>query len=385
MTPEEIVAKFAYSLDQFEPISGQPSDSDLTIIWEVVAPLLLQIPYDETGAVHNLIGLIRTEAAYIVRYGTAFPEPVRVRAYDPSIEYDAMAVVSAHIEAAHKAKRTDRATYKTERQETEQFILAVVSDIWVQELRDTNKLYNEVAPKDLLSHLQGGCTGRHSLDLLALHNKIQRYHHEVEVIPKYINMLKDAQKQAGRAGQAISNETLLLFATTAMLTTKKFLRTNNDWEDRAESDKTWENWKGAYNKAHAKARIKAQANEGTVKFGAANSAAQLQTTQILKKTKASTTGGLRPWKDTLNLAVTAVNKKLVLEKLVDNNTKLADTNKNLVAMVKTLNDNISDLEQETSCLKKGGQSKQDPTLCHHLKKEGYHAPESCYELVKNKG
>ena len=69
MTPEEIVAKLSHSLEQFDQISGKPSDYDLTRIREVVAPLLLQITYDKTGAVHNLIGLIRPEAAYITRYG----------------------------------------------------------------------------------------------------------------------------------------------------------------------------------------------------------------------------------------------------------------------------------------------------------------------------
>ena len=59
MTPEEIVAKFAHALDNFEPINGQPSNTDLTRLREDVLPLLLQILYDETGAVHNLIGLIR--------------------------------------------------------------------------------------------------------------------------------------------------------------------------------------------------------------------------------------------------------------------------------------------------------------------------------------
>ena len=63
MTPEEIVAKFAHSLGQFEPIAGQPYDSDLTRIREVVTPLFLHIPYDKTGAVHNLIGLIWPEDA----------------------------------------------------------------------------------------------------------------------------------------------------------------------------------------------------------------------------------------------------------------------------------------------------------------------------------
>ena len=58
---------------------------------------------------------------------------------------------------------------------------------------------------------------------------MQRYHLEVQVIPEYINMLKDAQRQAGRAGQIISDETLLLFASTEMLTSERFPRTKDDW------------------------------------------------------------------------------------------------------------------------------------------------------------
>ena len=84
-----------------------------------------------------------------------------------------MDVVRVHIEATHKAKRTDGATYKTARQETAQLIIAVVADTWVREIRDTETLYIEVAPKDLLYCLQVGCTGRHDLDLLDLHNEMQ--------------------------------------------------------------------------------------------------------------------------------------------------------------------------------------------------------------------
>ena len=59
MSPEETVEKFATALDNFEPITEQPSDTDLTRLLEAVAPLLLQTPYDKTGGKHNLIGLIR--------------------------------------------------------------------------------------------------------------------------------------------------------------------------------------------------------------------------------------------------------------------------------------------------------------------------------------
>ena len=73
---------------------------------------------------------------------------------------------------------------------------------------------------------------------MALHNKMQRYHLKVEGIPEYINMLEDAQRQAGRAGRTIADETFLLFASTAMLTSERFPRANYDWEERAERDKT---------------------------------------------------------------------------------------------------------------------------------------------------
>ena len=95
MTPEEIVAKFYQPLDQFEPIVRQPSDSDFTWIREVIVTLLIRKLYDETGVVHNLIGLIRLEAAYIIRYGVELPEPAMVGAYDPFIDNNATAVIRA--------------------------------------------------------------------------------------------------------------------------------------------------------------------------------------------------------------------------------------------------------------------------------------------------
>ena len=85
---------------------------------------------------------------------------------------------------------------------------------------------------------------------------MQRYHIKVEGIPEYVNMLEDAQKQAERAGRPIANETILLFASTAMLTTERYPQANNDWEDRSEAYKARANCKTAYQGAHTKARVK---------------------------------------------------------------------------------------------------------------------------------
>ena len=82
---------------------------------EVVAPLLLQIPYNKTGGAHNLVGLIRLVAAYTTSYGAEFVEPTRVGTYDATNDDDAMAVVRACTEAAHKAKPANRGIYETAR------------------------------------------------------------------------------------------------------------------------------------------------------------------------------------------------------------------------------------------------------------------------------
>ena len=63
-----------------------------------------------------------------------------------------------------------------------------------------------------------------------------------------------------------------------------------------------------------------------------------------------------------------VNEKPVLEQLVENNTKIAANNKNLVAVVKKLTNDIKYIKRETSRLKKGGQGKRDPTSFPHCKK-----------------
>ena len=151
MMPKEIVMKLANVLEQFEPIYGQPSDTDLTRIREVVALLLLQILYDKTGGTHNLICLIWLVAAYTTCYGAEFAEPTRIGAYNATIDDDTMSVVHARTEEAGKDKRTDCGTYEAERQETVQFIITVIKDTWVRELRDTETFYTNVTPKALIS------------------------------------------------------------------------------------------------------------------------------------------------------------------------------------------------------------------------------------------
>ena len=123
-----------------------------------------------------------------------------------------------------------------------------------------------------------------------------------------------------------------------------------------------------------------------MKLGEENSAAHQETTQNAENKQGVDDGGMKSLEGYFdNLAAAAVNEKLVLEQLVANNTKLSSNNSRLVAMVKKLTGDIKNVERDNSRLKKSGQSSRVPTACYRCKKDGYHAPNACCELAKNKG
>lgn len=99
---------------------------------------------------------------------------------------------------------------------------------WICELKDTDTFYMEVNAQELLTHLQSICGGLHALDILALQNKILRYHLDAEGIPEYINALEDAQKWALRTKNLIMDVTLVIIVTNAMLSMVQFPWANNE-------------------------------------------------------------------------------------------------------------------------------------------------------------
>jgi hypothetical protein len=59
MKPEDAPLLFAEMASTYEPILGQPSESDIVKITEVLSEALYQIPFDDEKGVHNLVGIIQ--------------------------------------------------------------------------------------------------------------------------------------------------------------------------------------------------------------------------------------------------------------------------------------------------------------------------------------
>ena len=144
-------------------------DPDLSYLQETLTALFLPITHDIEKGIYNLAGLIMDEDAYRARHGANFLTPSRPYIYDVDIPINVSNAVRVRREAAHTAKKNYGLFPATER-ESRKFILTVVEDMWVRELRDPDLFYTAFKPKDLLEHLQAMCVGLHATDVLNLQN-----------------------------------------------------------------------------------------------------------------------------------------------------------------------------------------------------------------------
>ena len=228
MTPEEIVAKAAHSLNNFKLIVGQPSESDLTRLREAFAPLLLQIPYDETGAVHNLIGLIRPEDAYVARYGEAFPEPTRVWEYEKKLTTTLWPSSARALN--RRTKRSARTARHTRQRDGRRHISSFPSSLIPgSENFETPKPFTPRLPRRTSYHTskQGALASTPSTSWRCI-MKCSAITSRSRESPSILIFSRTPRGKPAEQGEKIADETLLLFATTVMLKTERFTRANGD-------------------------------------------------------------------------------------------------------------------------------------------------------------
>ena len=126
MKAEVIQALFLDAQAVFEPLSGQPSDTDLTRLRDAITSILYPISYDEELGVLNLVGVILTTAGYKSKYGVIFLTPKRPSIYDATITKNTVPFERTKKEITWKVKRADYDVYETAIRCTRNFIIAMV-------------------------------------------------------------------------------------------------------------------------------------------------------------------------------------------------------------------------------------------------------------------
>jgi hypothetical protein len=192
MKPDEIVIQFAEVTFSFHNIIGQPTDSGIVRLFEAMAHILLTIPYDEAHGKHSLIGLIYSKAEYMAEFTTEFIHPTKPGIYDTTIPDNATYGLRATKEAVHKAVRSDYGLFEAAERGFRQFILDVVEETYIRDLKHSRFFYTRVSPIEFLNHLQSTCGGLHTINLLTLQSTMQTAHKECDGIPEYIHTLEDS-------------------------------------------------------------------------------------------------------------------------------------------------------------------------------------------------
>ena len=110
--------------------------------------------------------------------------------------------------------------------------------MWIRDLRNPKTFYSNVTALALLNHLRAHSGGLHAVDMVTLTLQMSRYYKGTPDVPEYIQMLQDDQRKAAQMGMPVTNQTLLVLASTALLAADNFPRTTFNWESYNPVDKT---------------------------------------------------------------------------------------------------------------------------------------------------
>ncbi len=268
MTLKAITSALAAAQALFLPINGQPSNNYLVHLSNAILPILLKATYNRVNGIHNLWGLVARADRYLHYSGAPFVRPaIRSACYDPAINAEASCVDRVCAKTAWAALIQDYKAYKAAEHGVKVFIKAVVNDTWICNLHDLKTFYSYVTALAIFNHLHKHSGSLDTLDMVLHTIQMSQYYKGTLDIPKYIFLLKDAQCKAARARLPVTNQTLTVLASTALLAADTFPRTTELWEELDPASKTWAAWKTAYLAAHKKRANRLRATGGADYLG----------------------------------------------------------------------------------------------------------------------
>ena len=231
-------ARFDAAREVFEVQEGQPIENYITMVVEVIGGVLYPLRYDTEEGKDNIIGIILPDPKYVEKFGRSFRRPTRLRVYDKKLKGDKVTVEIRKAEAVSKAKIDDWDLCDTAEREACRFIIDSVEDMWLAKLKKKIIIYAQRTVLELIDHMYKTCLGTHEIDVLDLQDQMRERNLKVDSIPEYIERMEKLQEQSERADNKISNIMMVNISTKAMLSTERFPKTNDDWEDLPKKERT---------------------------------------------------------------------------------------------------------------------------------------------------
>jgi hypothetical protein len=175
------------------------------------------------ASIHNFWGLVANADRYLHHYKAPFVRPAsRPACYDLAINVEASCIDRVCAETTWAANIQDYKAYKDAEHGIKVFIEAVVPDMWICDLHNLETFYSNITALTLFDHLCGHSSGLHALDMVSLTIQMSQYYEGMLDIFEYIFLLEDVECKEARARLLVTNQTLTVLASIALLAANTF-------------------------------------------------------------------------------------------------------------------------------------------------------------------
>jgi hypothetical protein len=151
------------------PSRGSPQTMIYSQSAKKLLHILMEIPYDQLGGTHSLVGILTDATRYAANHGSAtFVCPLRLPLYDATIADNATTVVCICAESAHQAKLDNYASFEAAKHGAAKFLHEVIDEVWYNDLKDADTFYTKVTACEIIAFLDANSGGLHTIDMISL-------------------------------------------------------------------------------------------------------------------------------------------------------------------------------------------------------------------------
>ena len=136
----------------------------------------MEIPYDQLGGTHSLVGILTDATRYAADHGGAtFVRPLCLPLSDAAIADDATTVICVRVKSAHKAKLNDYTSFEAAKRGAAKFLHEVVNEVWYNDLKNADTFYTKVTAREIIAFLDTNSGGLHAINMISLRTNMHNY------------------------------------------------------------------------------------------------------------------------------------------------------------------------------------------------------------------
>lgn len=246
-SPEEFISNFPE--ETLPKIIGLPNYENLSELRKALKYNASSVTSTLGGGNNGYLGIVVSPAVYASIDPTPFLTPV-----DPGIQPDippgTSAANTAVIVRAHQEQQRQYKEHQNLQRALKKQLQNAVEPLYLRAIKDSNAGYNNINIYDMLRHLFDSYGQITPLDIKDNYDRMYTPWNPSTPFEMLIDQIDEAQEFADAGNQAFSAAQILNCAYTLVFNTGLFFDDCKMWNNKAEADKTWSNFKKHFSEAH---------------------------------------------------------------------------------------------------------------------------------------